>query len=108
MQKDLKLRGGRTPTLERDIEKYLVREVEARGGEIRKVRWDGRSGAPDRRAMLPGRCAWVEVKNPETIKHFPTNAHERAQYREHERMRKAGEVVLVLGTREQVDEWLRS
>jgi hypothetical protein len=89
--------------------------VEARLGEVRKVQWVGRSKAPDRVAMFSPldapcingefeRTVWVELKNPDTIKTFPKNAHERAQAREHERMRTCGQVVLVLGTKEQIDE----
>jgi len=92
---------------ERDIEAHLVERVRELGGEIRKVKWVGRRGAPDRRAMMPpawGRSFWVELKNPETIKTFPANGHERAQAREHSRMRTLGEIVLVLGTIEQIDE----
>ena len=99
---------------ESTIEKYLVKRVKELGGEVRKVAWVGRQGAPDRLVMLPhcgryGRNSsiktfWVELKNPETIKTFPANAHERAQAREHERMRKMGQHVVVLGAIEQVDE----
>lgn len=97
---------------ERDIEAYLVDVVRQLGGEIRKVKWIGRRGAPDRVVMLPREayvddlhsCIWVELKNPETIKTFPANGHERAQHREHERMRAMGQRVLVLGTIEQIDE----
>lgn len=39
---------------ERDIEKHLVQRVKALGGEVRKVKWVGRDGAPDRLVMLPG------------------------------------------------------
>lgn len=103
---------------ERDIERYLVKRVKELGGEVRKVQWIGRRNAPDRRVMLPltplsagkpheGRGTWVEVKNPETIKTFPANAHERAQAREHERMRRMGERVEVIGTIEGVEELLR-
>lgn len=102
--------------LEREVERYLVKRVKALGGEVRKVQWVGRRNAPDRLAMLPclerfgvtwpTRSAWVELKNPDTIKTFPANAHERAQRREHERMRAMGQTVLVIGTIEQVDEWL--
>lgn len=105
---------------ESTIEKYLVRRAEALGGEVRKVQWIGRLGAPDRLVMLPStikftrelfsraygsapRTIWVELKNPDTIKTFPANAHERAQHREHERMRKLGQRVEVIGTLEQVD-----
>ena len=102
---------------ESQIEKYLVQRVKALGGEVRKVQWVGRAGAPDRLVMLPrwlgkgqlnhiGETIWVELKNPETIKTFPANAHERAQAREHDRMRKMGQAVEVIGTIEQIDELL--
>lgn len=103
--------------LERDIEAHLVRRVKEMGGEVRKVQWVGRVGAPDRVVMVPpgivvypgpeyGHTVWVELKNPETIKTFPANAHERAQAREHERMRAMGQRVVVIGTIEQVEELL--
>ena len=73
------------------------------------MKWIGRNGAPDRLVMLPmtpcgtgwvteGCTIWVELKNPQTIKTFPANAHERAQHREHERMRAVGQRVEVVGT----------
>lgn len=117
------------PMRESQIEKYLVVRVKALGGEVRKVQWIGRRGAPDRLVMLPtssqklvaafehfglptdtirpSQTIWVELKNPDTVKTFPANAHERAQHREHERMRKLGQRVEVIGTLEQVDELLR-
>lgn len=107
---------------ERDVEDYLVIRVNAMGGEVRKVKWIGRRNAPDRLVMLPtgetpvynngdiahmtGRTIWVELKNPDTIKTFPANAHERAQAREHERMRAMGQRVEVIGTIEQVESLL--
>ncbi len=98
--------------LESRVEDYLVERVKDLGGEVRKVKWIGRSSAPDRLVMLPRsvgrtpRTIWVELKNPETIKTFPANAHERAQHREHERMRKLGQWVEVIGTIKQVDEFI--
>lgn len=92
-------------TLERDIEHYLAKRAKLARGEIRKVQWIARRNAPDRFLMLPRKPGvWVEVKNPETIKTFPANAHERAQQREHIRMRQLGQRVVVVGTFEQVDE----
>ena len=98
---------------ERDIERYLVKRVKELGGEVRKVAWVGRQGAPDRLVVLPmaGDSAfsipiWVELKNPKTILTFPANAHERAQAREHARMRALGQRVEVIGTLYQVDELL--
>jgi hypothetical protein len=101
---------------ERDIERHLVRRVKELGGEVRKVQWIGRASAPDRLVMLPltkiGQhwclpSIWVELKNPKTILTFPADARERAQAREHERMRKLGQHVRVIGTIEQVEELLR-
>jgi hypothetical protein len=94
---------------EKVIEDYLVERVKQLGGEVRKVAWVGRRSAPDRVVMLPNgdlSTIWVELKSPETIKTFPANAHERAQHREHARMRAAGQWVVVIGTLEQVDELL--
>jgi hypothetical protein len=103
--------------LERDIEDYLVKRVKAMGGELRKVQWIGRNSAPDRLVMLPARqvvtsggcynsepdTVWVELKNPKTIVTFPADARERAQHREHERMRALGQRVEVIGTLYQVE-----
>jgi hypothetical protein len=103
--------------LERDVEDYLVKRVKAMGGEVRKVQWIGRNSAPDRFVMLPpkfvreagdvlvyeGLGVWVEVKSPATIKTFPADARERAQAREHKRMRDLGQRVEVIGTLEGVE-----
>jgi len=101
---------------EADIEKYLVKGTKALGGEVRKVQWVGRRNAPDRLVLLPdpgpGRGVfnnawWVEVKHPDTGHLFPMNAHERAQEREHERMRALGQRVVVLWTKAQVEQLLQ-
>ncbi|MGY0341830.1 PDDEXK family nuclease [Xylella fastidiosa] len=85
---------------ERTIERYLVAQVRAKGGEIRKVKWGGRHGAPDRIAMLPeGRTLWVELKAPGQ----PCTPH---QVREHERMRGMGQRVVVVDSLKGVDEVL--
>ena len=84
------------PVRERDIEAYLVKQVKAAGGEIRKVKWIGRRGAPDRRVMMPGRCCWVELKRP------GLDATDN-QAREHARMRSQGETVLVIDSAIAVD-----
>lgn len=97
---------------ERDIEKYLVKRVKAMGGEVRKVQWVGRHGAPDRLVMLPvrrlaegidcawcnpaGRAVWVELKAPGE----KPKAH---QLREHARMRAMGQTVLVVDSLQGVE-----
>lgn len=101
---------------ERDVEAYLVKRVKALGGEVRKVKWIGRTGAPDRLVMLPERLIggvfdgynpdfwprtiWIELKAPGV----PAKAH---QVREHERMRKMGQRVEVVDSFERVDEVLQ-
>lgn len=95
---------------ERDIERYLVKRVKALGGEVRKVAWQGRAGAPDRLVMLPevhndrtgavyGGAWWVELKAP-GVKPEPH------QLREHERMRAMGQRVVVIDSTEGVEELL--
>lgn len=80
------------------VEKHLVDRVKALGGEVRKVGWIGRRGAPDRLVLMPGpgKNFWVELKAPGQVA-------EPHQWREHERMRLCGEIVLVLDSVEAVD-----
>lgn len=84
------------------IERYLVQRAKELGGEVRKVKWIGRNGAPDRLVMLPDRARsaiWVELKAPgEKCKPH--------QVREHERMRRMGQRVEVVDSFERVDEVL--
>lgn len=113
---------------ERDIQRYLVKRVKDLGGEVRKVKWVGRNKAPDNIVFvpamrrLPGRhasgvlvfvrhpsgplSALVEIKAPDTILTFPADAHERAQAREHGRLRGVGAHVEVVGTLDDVDRLL--
>lgn len=95
---------------ERDVEQYLVDRVKAMGGEVRKVKWIGRHGAPDRLVMLPptplndcirlpGRSIWIELK-------APGKEPEPHQVREHQRMRSMGQRVEVVDSYERVEEVL--
>lgn len=84
---------------ESQIEAHLVRRVRELGGEVRKLSWIGRRGAPDRLVMLPGGCIWVELKAPGA----KAKPH---QLREHQRMRAMGQIVLVIDSMESVEEWL--
>lgn len=95
---------------ERDIEAHLVKRVKERGGEVRKVKWIGRRGAPDRFVMLPSihwadsaqghyrpaTDVWVELKAP-GVKAEPH------QLREHKRMRAMGQRVVVIDSIEGVE-----
>ena len=78
------------------IEDYLARRVKETGGEVRKVVFPGRRGAPDRLCGWPSGNALVEVKRPgETAKPH--------QLREHVRLRGIGFRVDVIDTKEGVD-----
>jgi hypothetical protein len=88
---------------ERDIEAYLVKRVTELGGEIRKVKWIGRNGAPDRVVMMADvtpHTIWVELK-------APGEKPKPHQLREHTRMRIAGQRVEVVDSFERVDEVLQ-
>ena len=97
-------------TRESEIESYLVERVKALGGEVRKVQWIGRRGAPDRIVMLPiqhgigtggwhDTTIWVELK-------APGEKAKPHQAREHERMRNMGQRVVIVDSFEGVDEVL--
>ena len=82
---------------ERDVERYAVGKAKAMGGEIRKVKWIARRGAPDR-ALFFGGTHWIEFKAPD-------EEPRPEQVREHKRMAKQGAPVHVLDTFEKVDEF---
>lgn len=101
---------------EAKVENALRRRIKAIGGEIRKVGWIGRRGAPDERVMLPlfarrrlavvlnipaafnGCNPWVECK-------APGQALAPHQEREINRMRALGELVLVIDSLDQIDRY---
>jgi hypothetical protein len=87
-------------TRESDIEKYLVSRAQALGAEVRKLRWIGQRGAPDRIIMSPALgVLFVDVKAPE--QHLRPN-----QRREIHKLREAGQRVEVVDSFERVDEVL--
>jgi hypothetical protein len=93
---------------ESQIEEYLVAKVKELGGEVRKVQWVGRRGAPDRLVMFcrqargyhVAHTIWVELK-------APGEKAKPHQLREHERMRAMGQRVEVIDSIEGVEELLR-
>lgn len=87
---------------ESQIEKYLCDEVNKRKGEIRKVKWIGRHGAPDRMCWVPG---WVYPKMAELKP--PGELLEEHQRREHKRLNKMGIETFKLDSFEDVDRFLR-
>jgi hypothetical protein len=88
------------------IREAIKKRVTGYGGEIRALSWLGRSNAPDVIAFFPGGTLFdwgthyfIEAKRPK-------KSATAAQAREHERMRAAGCVVLVITTLEELDAWL--
>jgi hypothetical protein len=84
---------------ESTIENHLVQRVKELGGEVRKVKWIGRHGAPDRLVMLPNTARsalWVELK-------APGEKAKPHQVREHDRMRAMGQRVVVIDSIEGVE-----
>lgn len=73
---------------ESHLEEHLIQCAKVRGGEVRKAKWIGRRGAPDRLVLLPGRHFFVELKRPGK---YATPQ----QAREHHRLRAAGFEVYV-------------
>lgn len=84
---------------ESKVETYLVERVEAEGGLVRKLKWVGRLGAPDRLVLFPGEVLFVEVK-------APGEKPRASQVREHARLRSFGAKVYTLDTYEQVDNFI--
>lgn len=85
--------------LEREVEGYLVRQVEKMGGRCPK--FDSVRGWPDRIVLLPaGVVAWVETKRPVGGVLSP------AQLVVHEQLRRVGQQVYVVWSQEEVDELL--
>ena len=50
--------------LESAVEKPVVARAERRGWFVRKVKWIGRDGAPDRVFIKGSRTVWIEFKAP--------------------------------------------
>ena len=81
---------------ESTVERYLVERITALGGEVRKVQFIGRRGAPDRLVMMPMWTCWVELK-------APGQKAKPHQLREHARMAKMRQDVRVIDSIEAVD-----
>ena len=92
------------PRREKLNEEHLIKRVRETRGETRKVKWLSRRGAPDRYCGWPTRGvgSFVEVKE----ENQPWGLQDH-QCREHQFMRACGLDVVVLGSREQIDQWIR-
>lgn len=96
---------------ESTIENHLVQRVKELGGEVRKVKWIGRHGAPDRLVMFPSSGERTAMLGPGTIwveLKAPGEKAKPHQLREHARMRAMGQRVVVIDSIEGVEELLRA
>lgn len=85
---------------EREIEKYLVDEVEKIGGQCWK--WSGRLGVPDRIVFVGGgKVVFVEVKQA-------GGRLSKMQTWTHRQLRSLGADVRVVWSKEDVDEMMES
>lgn len=113
------------------VESHLVQRVKQAGGEIRKVQWIGRRGAPDRVVMMPPRGPVITAADVKAYREEhggtmmdakaallartkpgrtvwvelkrPGAVPEPHQEREHARLRAAGQRVVVLDSIAAVD-----
>lgn len=88
-------------TPEGKIEDYLVKRVRETGGKVRKLKWIGRNGAPDRMVWWPIKgdqpdMVFVELKAP---RKKPT----KQQKDEHKILRDDGFEVVVIDSIKAVD-----
>ena len=100
-------------TRESDIEAYLCEKVAGLYGEVRKLQWIGRRGAPDRLVMIPEYRFGSGTDHVVPAERFlvelkaPGKKPPAYQLREHERLRKFGWRVEVVDSFERVEEILR-
>ena len=90
--------SGKKNQLESEVEKYLREQVEKVGGKCVKFIPDFSRGFPDRIVILPhGVLVWVETKRP-------VGGHvDPAQNVQHTILRRLGQRVEVVWTKEEVD-----
>lgn len=92
---------------ERNIENYLVERVKEAGGEIRKVKWIGRRGCPDRFVGFSTRVSnlmfpycLVELKRP-------GKKLDDHQKREIKKLEKVGLYTFVIDTKQKVNKFIK-
>lgn len=83
-------------TTENDIENYLIARCKRAKILLRKAQWVGHNHCPDRIVMTPLSTVWVELK-------APRKEPRPGQLREHDRMRAAGQNVVVIDSKAGVD-----
>lgn len=87
---------------EANLEEWTVKQIAAKNGRTRKVKWIGRRGAPDRLVWIRG-WRWPELWEMKA----PGKPLEAHQAREHKRLKHMGITCRKIDTREQVLKWLQ-
>lgn len=97
-------------TPEGKVKKRLKERIEALGGEVRAIRYIGRSHCPDNLVLFPAGSQGAERRgaglfgwNAQVETKAQGKRPRPGQVREHRRLRDAGVIVLVCATEEQVD-----
>lgn len=94
---------NRKDILESEVEGFLRRYAESSGGQCVKFLPDYKRGWPDRILLLPGGVSvWVETKRPVGGRLSP------AQLVAHEHLRRLGQRVELVWTKEEADRLVRS
>jgi hypothetical protein len=103
VKKEVCSMADRKTQLESEVEKYLREQVEKHGGKCVKFIPDFSRGFPDRIVILPkGILVWVETKRP-------VGGHvDTAQNVQHVILRRLGQRVEVVWTKEEADALLKS
>lgn len=95
--------GKLSRQVESEVESYLRKLVERRGGVCIKFLPDYSRGFPDRILLLPGgKLTWVEMKRPQGGRLSP------AQKVQHVLLRRLGQRVEVVWSKEQADALVKS
>ena len=87
---------------ERDVRKHLKTRLKALGGELRKVSWFQRRGAPDELVLVPAR-GFMRARYFFAELKAPGKWLEPHQEREIKKLHDHGVPVMVLDSREAVD-----
>lgn len=83
------------------VEGYLVKQTKKAGGLCMKWTCPGHNGVPDRIVFIEGEAFLIELK-------APGKKPRPLQLKVHAQLLKVGVEVLVMDTREQVDEFFES
>ncbi len=107
----VKTMSSKTP--EGEVQAYGAEQLKKHGCLVRKISYEGRRGCPDQLVLIPVRKVgktkegWAILREPDVMfieyKRDEKTEPDAHQILEHERMRKRGADVRVIGSKAQVD-----